>query len=118
MGIVALAACLDSVNVRVRSWLRDEVFGGMPFWLDNATVMLALSLAVWGTIGYLLLGRVGLGVRRPERPREAWSIAIGSGFGLLVPIAIALAIMGKLSFKLGVDVPGILANFASNFYEE
>jgi membrane protease YdiL (CAAX protease family) len=118
IALVALAITVGHVNLHVRLWLRDGLVGGAPFWLDNMTFMLAFELLVWGTIGFLLLGRAGLGVAAPQHPREAWSVAAATGLGLMVPIALALALSGKLAFRLEANWPVIFANVFSNFYEE
>src|SRR5262245_57385003 len=118
IALVALSICLDPVNLRVREWLRHDLVGGAPFWLDHLLFMMTLELLVWSAIGFLILGPAGLGLARPARPREAWTLAVATGVGILAPIVLALALSGKLAFKLDPNVPLILANFVSNFYEE
>ena len=118
IAITALAITLNSANYHFRIWLRDEVAGGAPFWADHLFFMVTLMVVVWGTIGFLLLGPRGLALGRPERPREAWLVGLGSGFGLTALVMVALAAMGALVFEPHPNYPVLFANFVSNFYEE
>lgn len=118
IALVALAISLGQTNLQFRLWLRDEVVGGVPFWLDNLLFMGALKLLVWGVIGLLLLGPTGLGLTSPRRSREAWLVAVATGIGLVAPIALGIALTGKLAFHFRPDGPLILANVVSNFWEE
>lgn len=46
IAIIALAVALNPLNRQMRIWLRDEVVGGVPFWLDHLLFMVTLmSLA-------------------------------------------------------------------------
>ena len=118
MAIVALAIALNPLNRQMRVWLRDEVVKGVPFWLDHLLFMVTLMVVVWGLIGFLLLGPRGLGLGRPERPREAWFAGLISGLGLTALVMAALAAMGALVFEPHPNYPVMFANFVSNFYEE
>jgi membrane protease YdiL (CAAX protease family) len=118
LAIVALYLAISPLNLELRIWLRDRVIRGMPYWLDKMTTMCALSVAVWGTIGGLLLGRSGLSLRSPVRPREAWLVAIGSGIALVALGAGAFALHGRLEWGPHIDWPGIAADVVSNFWEE
>ncbi|HET9484129.1 MAG TPA: hypothetical protein VFO79_09255, partial [Xanthomonadales bacterium] len=82
IAVVALAIGLNPLNRRFAAWLRDEVVGGVPFWLDHLLFMMTLMVVVWGLIGILLLGARGMSLGRPERAREAWSMGVLSGLGL------------------------------------
>jgi membrane protease YdiL (CAAX protease family) len=118
LAIVALYLSVNPLNLEFRIWLRDRVIRGMPYWLDKMTTMCALSVTVWGTIGWLLLGRSGLSLRSPARPREAWLVAIGSGIALVALGAGAFALHGRLEWGPHLDWPGIAADVVSNFWEE
>jgi membrane protease YdiL (CAAX protease family) len=118
LAVVTLALLINPMNLQARLWLRDRVFGGMPYWLDKMTVMCALSVLIWGTIGGLLLGRRGLSLSFPRGRREPWLLATASGLGLTVLGAAAFAIHGRLTWGPHLDVPGMLADVVSNFWEE
>jgi len=118
IGLMALSLSIGHANHHVRLWLRDDLVGGAPYWLDNMLFMLALKVLVLGAIGFLLLGRAGLGLTSPVRPKEAWCLAFGTGVGLLGAVALALALAGKLAIHVSPNWPLILANFGSNFWEE
>jgi membrane protease YdiL (CAAX protease family) len=118
IAIVALAIALNPLNRQVRVWLRDEVVGGAPFWLDHLLFMVTLMVVVWGLIGFLILGPNGLALGRPERPREAWLAGLLSGLGLTALVMAALAAFGALVFEPHPNWPVMFANFVSNFYEE
>lgn len=119
LAIVALSLTINPVNRQVRFWVRDQLLGGgVPYWLDNMLIMVAFQTLFWGTIGFLLLGRVGLGLTAPTRPREAWLASLLSGLalvGLLVP---ALALSGALVWQFKFDTLLNVANLISNFEEE
>jgi membrane protease YdiL (CAAX protease family) len=118
VGIVALAVALNPLNLRVRVWLRDEVVGGVPYWLDHLLFMVTLMVVVWGLIGFLLLGWRGLALGAPERPREAWVAGVLSGLGLTALVMGTLAAMDALVYEPHPNWPVMFANFVSNFYEE
>ena len=118
LAITALAVTLNSANYHFRLWLRDTVVGGAPFWADHLFFMVTLMVLVWGAIGFLLLGPQGLFLGRPERPREAWLVGIGSGLGLTALVLAALAALGAYAFEPHPNWPVLFANFVSNFYEE
>lgn len=118
MAIAALAIALNPLNRQFRTWLRDEVVKGVPFWLDHVAFMVTLMLLVWGVIGFLLIGPRGMFLRRPDRPREAWLAGIVSGLGLTALVVAALAMLGPVAFEPHPNWPVLFANFASNFYEE
>jgi membrane protease YdiL (CAAX protease family) len=118
IGLVALAASIGHANLDVRLWLRDDLAGGAPYWLDNMLFMQALKVLVWGALGFLLLGRAGLGLALPVRPKEAWFVAFATGVGLVGAIALALALAGMLAIHVSPNWPVIFANFVSNFFEE
>lgn len=118
IAIVALAIGLNPLNRQFRGWLRDQVVTGVPFWLDHLLFMVTLMLVVWGLIGVLLLGWSGLSLRAPDRPREAWLVGIGSGLGLTALVVAALSVLGPVVMEPHPNWPVLLANFASNFYEE
>lgn len=119
LAIVALSLTINPLNKAVRFWVRDQLLGGgVPYWLDNMLIMIAFQTLFWGTIGFLLLGRVGLGLTAPTRPREAWMVSLWSGLalvGLLVP---ALALSGALVWQFKFDLLVNIANLVSNFEEE
>jgi len=48
IAIVALAVALNPLNQQMRVWLRDDVVGGVPFWLDHLLFMVTLMVVVWG----------------------------------------------------------------------
>jgi membrane protease YdiL (CAAX protease family) len=118
IAIVALAIALNPLNRQVRVWLRDEVVKGVPFWLDHLLFMVTLMVVVWGLIGFLILGRRGLSLGLPERPREAWLAGVVSGLGLTALVMATLAALGALVFEPHPNWPVMFANFVSNFYEE
>ena len=118
IAIVALAIALNPLNRQFRVWLRDEVVTGVPFWLDHLLFMVTLMVVVWGLIGLLLLGPKGLGLGRPDRPREAWLAGLVSGLGLTALVLAVLAAVGPLAFEPHPNWPVLFANFVSNFYEE
>lgn len=118
VAIVALAVALNPLNRLFRLWLRDTVVGGVPYWLDHLGFMLTLMVVVWGVIGFRVLGPRGMALGRPERPREAWLVGIGSGLGLTALVAAVFAALGALQWEPHPDWPVLLANFVSNFYEE
>lgn len=117
-AIIALALSLSETNRHVRLWLRDDVLGGLPFWLDNMLIMVALVALVWGMIGLLVLGPRDLGLGVPERRRQAWPVAVASGVALVGVVALALAASGALVVRVHVDWPLIMANVVSNLEEE
>ncbi len=118
IAIVALGVALNPLNRQFAAWLRDDVFGGVPFWLDHVAFMLTLMLVVWGLIGILLIGPCGTFLRPPGRPREAWTAGILSGIGLTVLVLIAFRTLGPVTVQANPNWPVLIANFASNFYEE
>ena len=118
IAIVALAIALNPLNQQMRVWLRDDVVGGMPFWLDHLFFMVTLMVVVWGLIGFLLLRPRELALGPPERPREAWLVALGSGLALIALTVAVLWALGALEMAPNPNWPVLFANFASNFYEE
>lgn len=118
IAIIALSVALNPLNRQFRGWLRDEVVKGVPFWLDHIAFMVTLMLIVWGVIGFLLLGRTGLSLTKPERPKEAWIAGFGSGLALTALVLAALAAMGALVYEPHPNYPVMFANYVSNFYEE
>lgn len=118
IAISALAFGLNPLNRTFRVWLRDTVVGGAPFWADHLFFMMTLLVLVFGIIGSLILGRHGLFLGRPDRPREAWTTGILSGLGLTALVGAAIATLGPLVVEWHPDYPVMFANFASNFYEE
>lgn len=118
IAIVALAIALNPLNRQFRIWLRDEVVRGVPFWLDHLLFMVTLMFVVWGLIGLLLLGARGMGLGRPDRPREAWLAGLVSGLGLTALVLAALAALGPVAVDPHPNWPVLFANFVSNFYEE
>ncbi|HET7040926.1 MAG TPA: CPBP family intramembrane glutamic endopeptidase [Gemmatimonadales bacterium] len=118
IAIVALQVGLSPLNLHFRVWLRDTVVGGAPFWADHLLFMMTLMVVVWAVIGYLILGRDGLFLGRPERPREAWWMGIVTGFILTAVVAGAVAILGPLVIEWHPNYPVMFANFVSNWYEE
>ena len=115
IAIVALAIALNPLNRQFRFWLRDEVVGDVPFWLDHIAFMLTLMLVVWGLVGLLLVGPRGTALKLPDRPREAWLAAVLSGLGLT---ALVLVTLRPVVFQPHPNWSVLFANFASNFYEE
>jgi hypothetical protein len=118
IGIVALALAISPLNVRFREWLRDEVVGGVPFWLDHIFFMVTLKLVVWGVLGGLLLGPRELSLGFPTRHRQAWLVGFSSGLALVVVVVAALTALGPLAIAWHPDWLLIFANIFSNFYEE
>jgi membrane protease YdiL (CAAX protease family) len=118
IAIVALAIALNPLNRQFRLWLSNEVVEGVPFWLDHLLFMVTLMVVVWGLIGLLLLGPRGVGLGRPDRPKEAWLAGLISGLGLAVLVPAVLAVLGPVVFEPHPNWPVLFANFASNFYEE
>ena len=118
IAIVALAVALNPLNAQMRVWLRDDVVGSVPFWLDHLLFMVTLMVVVWGLIGFLLLGPRGLALGLPERPREAWLFGLVSGLALTALMVAVLSAHGALAMAPHPNWPVLFANFASNFYEE
>lgn len=118
IAIAALALALNPLNRQFRFWLRDEVVGGVPFWLDHIGFMVTLMLVVWGLIGLLLVGPRGTALNLPDRPREAWVAGVLSGLGLTALVLVTLKTLGPVVFQPHPNWPVLFANFASNFYEE
>jgi membrane protease YdiL (CAAX protease family) len=118
IAIVALAIALNPLNRQFRFWLRDEVVGGVPFWLDHIGFMLTLMLVVWGLVGLLVVGPRGVFLNGPDRPREAWLAGVLSGLGLIALVLVTLKTLGPVVFEPHPNWPVLFANFASNFYEE
>lgn len=118
VAIVALAIAINPLNRKFRIWLRDDVVKGVPFWLDHLLFMVTLMVVVWGLIGLLILGRRGMSLNAPERPREAWTVGFVSGLGLTAVVMAALAAMGALVYEPHPNYPVMFANYVSNFYEE
>ena len=118
IAIVALAIALNPLNRQVRVWLRDEVVKGVPFWLDHLLFMVTLMVVVWGLIGLMLLGRQGMALGSPDRPKEAWLVALLSGLGLTGLVLAVFATFGPVSFDPHPNWPVLFANFVSNLYEE
>ena len=118
IAVVALAIALNPLNRQFRFWLRDEVVGGVPLWLDHIGFMVTLMLVVWGLIGLLILGPRGTALNLPERPREAWLAGVLSGLGLTVLVLVTLKTLGPVVFQPHPNWPVLFANVASNFYEE
>jgi membrane protease YdiL (CAAX protease family) len=118
-AIAALAISVGHANLHVRRWLRDDIAGGGPPWMDHLLFMLTLKIVVWGTIGLLVLGPRALGLYPPERRRgEAALVATLSG-ALLVPVVwVALRLSGAVKIDWAPDWPLILGNVYSNFMEE
>jgi membrane protease YdiL (CAAX protease family) len=115
---VTLALALSPLNLQFRLWLRDDVVGGVPLWLDHVLFMVTLKLVVWGLLGFLLLGPRDLALGSPTRPRQAWLVGLTSAFALLALLAAIFAASGHLAIAWQPNWPVLLANFASNFYEE
>ena len=118
IAIVALAIALNPLNRQFGVWLRDEVVKGVPFWLDHLLFMVTLMVVVWGLIGFLILGRRGLALGPPQRPREAWLAGLVSGLGLTALVVAVLAAFGPVVMEPHPNWPVLFANFVSNFYEE
>ena len=118
IAIVALAIALNPLNHQTRVWLRDDVVGGVPFWLDHLLFMVTLMVVVWGLIGFLLLGPRELALGLPERPREAWLVALVSGLALTALTVAVASALGALKMAPHPNWPVLFANFVSNFYEE
>jgi membrane protease YdiL (CAAX protease family) len=118
LAIVALAIALNPLNRQFRAWLLDRVDASVPFWLDHLLFMVTLMVVVWGLIGLLLLGPRGVGLGRPNRPKEAWLVALVSGLGLSALVLAVLAMFGPVVIEPHPNWPVLFANFASNFYEE
>jgi membrane protease YdiL (CAAX protease family) len=118
IAIVALAIALNPLNLQFRVWLRDQVVGGVPFWLDHILFMVTLMVVVWGLIGFLLLGARGMALGSPERPREAWLVGLLSGPAVIALTVAVIAALGPLPPAPSPNWPVLLANFVSNFYEE
>jgi membrane protease YdiL (CAAX protease family) len=118
IAIVALAVALNPLNLKMRVWLRDDVVGGVPFWLDHLLFMVTLMVVVWGLIGFLLLRPRELALGLPERPREAWWVALVSGLALTTLTIAVVAALGALKMAPHPNWPVLFANFVSNFYEE
>lgn len=118
IAIVALSIALNPMNRQMRIWLRDDVVGGVPYWLDHLLFMVTLMVVLWGLIGLLLLGWRGMALGLPERPKEAWLVGLGSGLGLTALVIAAVAAVGPLVIESHPNYPVMFANFVSNFYEE
>jgi membrane protease YdiL (CAAX protease family) len=118
IAIVALAIALNPLNRQFRLWLSNEVVEGVPFWLDHLLFMVTLMVVVWGLIGLLLLGPRGVGLGRPDRPKEAWLAGLISGLGLSALVPAVLAVLGTVVIEPHPNWPVLFANFVSNFYEE
>lgn len=118
IAIVALAVALNPLNAQMRVWLRDDVVGGVPFWLDHLVFMVTLMVVVWGLIGLLLLGPRELALGPPEHPRKAWLTALVSGLALTALMVALLWAHGALAMAPHPNWPVLFANFVSNFYEE
>lgn len=118
IAIVALGVALNPLNRQFRIWLRDDIVTGVPFWLDHVGFMVTLMLVVWGVIGLLILGPRGTSLGAPDRPREAWTAGLLSGLGLTALVLLTLRTLGPVVFQPQPNWPLLLANFASNFYEE
>jgi membrane protease YdiL (CAAX protease family) len=118
IAIVALAIALNPLNRQFRVWLTHEVVKGVPFWLDHLLFMVTLMVVVWGLIGLLILGPRGVGLGRPDRPKEAWLAGLISGLGLSALVPAVLAVLGTVVIEPHPNWPVLFANFVSNFYEE
>jgi membrane protease YdiL (CAAX protease family) len=118
IAIVASRLALGHVNLHARLWLRDDLLHGVPAWLDNMLLMIALMTLVCGAVGLLLLGPRRLGLGAPQRPREAWIAGALSGLGLVVLASAALALSAPLVFQVKPNWPMLAANLVSNFEEE
>ena len=119
LAIVALALTINPLNRQVRFWVRDQLLGGgVPYWLDNMLIMIAFQTLFWGTVGFLLLGRRGLSLTAPTRPREAWLVSLLSGLALVALLVPALALSGALVWQFKFDLLVDVANLISNFEEE
>jgi membrane protease YdiL (CAAX protease family) len=118
LAIVALALSLDAPNLALRLWLRDQVLHGVSPAVDHIFLMGTLKLAVWSTIGLLILGPRRCGLGAPVSPRQAWLAGVGVGLALLVIVIAALALQGQLAFGFVVHGSALLGNVFSNFYEE
>lgn len=119
LAIVALSLTINPVNRQVRFWVRDQLFGGgVPYWLDNMLIMIAFQTLFWGTVGFLILGRRGLGLAAPTRPREAWLVSLLSGLALVGLVVPALALSGALVWQFKFNLLLDVANLVSNFEEE
>jgi membrane protease YdiL (CAAX protease family) len=119
MAIVALALTTNAVNRDVRFWVREQLLQGrLPPWLEKSLIMATFATLFWGVLGWLLLGRRGLGLQAPARPREAWTAAVVTGCGFIVLLIPALALSHALAWQFRVDWLAIVADLVTNFEEE
>lgn len=118
VAIIALGVALNPLNRQFAVWMRDEVFSGVPYWLDHVAFMVTLMFVVWGLIGLLILGPRGSGLGMPSRPKEAWLVGALSGLALTVLVLATVRTMGPVNLDPHPNWPVLFANFASNFYEE
>jgi membrane protease YdiL (CAAX protease family) len=115
IGVTILLVALDPYNRIVRNALKDAV-GGAPVWADHMFFMLALYVAVAIFLAWLLLGKREAFLASPSR--QGWITGAVSGVGLLVVLAVVLALLGQLRLALDFNVPLLFGNVFSNFYEE
>jgi membrane protease YdiL (CAAX protease family) len=119
VAVVALSLTMNPVNRQVRFWVGDHLLHGrLAPWLEKSLVMMTFATLFWGGLGWLLLGRKGLGLQAPSAPRQAWGVAVVSGLGLFILLIPTLALCHALAWQLRPDPLGAVVDLVSNFGEE